>query len=109
MTEFCYIFCLTSLISFQDFLQHFKGVGLSRWYTGLFILLDHLVHLRIPVKPVHGKIRGQTAARERNYNTYFNGKLIEITLFLTCFLSKIAVERQQFSTSHTLYLSKLID
>lgn len=65
------IFWLTSLISFQDLLQHFKGVGLSRCYTGLFILLDHLVNLRILVKSVHGKIRGRTGAAKEKFQYIF--------------------------------------
>lgn len=36
---------LTFFVSLQDLLQHFKGVGLTRWIAGLPVLLDHLVHL----------------------------------------------------------------
>lgn len=59
---------LTFLISLQDLLQHFEGAGLTRRWAGLFILLDHLVHLWVPVEPLHGKVGAWTAAEGRNEN-----------------------------------------
>ena len=59
---------LTFLVSLQDLLQHFKGVGLTRRRAGLPVLLDHLVHLRFLVELLHGKVRARTAVGERNKN-----------------------------------------
>lgn len=64
-----YSLLLTSFISLQDLLQHFKGVRLARRRTGLLILLDHLVNLRIPVESLHCKVRARTAAGGRDRNT----------------------------------------
>lgn len=52
----------TSFISLQDLLQHFKGVGLTRRCTGLPILLDHLVDLRVLAEPLHCEVRAAAAA-----------------------------------------------
>lgn len=65
---------LTFLVSLQDLLQHFKGVGLTRCRAGLLVLLDHLVHLRFFVVLLHGEVRARTAVggrerkkKEKNY------------------------------------------
>lgn len=47
-------------------MQHFKGVGLARRCTGLPVLLDHLVDLRVLVEPLHCKVRAGAAAGWRD-------------------------------------------
>lgn len=65
----CKVF-LTFLISLQDLLQHFKGVGLTRCRAGLLVLLDHLVHLRFFVVLLHGEVRARAAVGGRGKKNY---------------------------------------
>lgn len=58
----------TFLVSLQDLLQHFKGVGLARRCAALFVLLDHLIHLRVPVEALHGEVGAGAAARQHEKN-----------------------------------------
>lgn len=61
----------TFLVGLQDLLQHFEGVGLPRRRARLLILLDHLVHLRVPVELLHAKVRARAAGDGGNTNIYW--------------------------------------
>lgn len=77
---------------------------------GLFVLLNHLVHLRILVKPVHGKIRASTPARETEITIDILkvNKLIEIMSFFDPFPEHNCTNRGQhcFTSGNTFYFNE---
>lgn len=87
---------LTLLIGLQNLLQHAEGVGLSRGRARLLVLLDHLVDLWIPVKPLHGKVRARTAVGERGD--------IAITYYVTTLINRLISQSISMYIPCTIYV-----